>query len=306
MNTFLFDIWTDLREKRLWPVAAGLLVGLIAVPFILAKPAEEAQPAPVATSADTDPVTAQLLPADLEAAKPLLRTSTLSEFESKDPFKPLRALEQMEDIAGVASPLGGDLAAPDDGAALGGETGGDTGGGFGGDTGGGDPGTTPPPVDEEKTVFTYQAVVQLGTPNGTRRRVVNRLGILPNASNPMLVFLGVTASDPDEAVFLVDSTVSQAGEGRCKPSVGVCSFLYLKTSDDQNEHIFTTDDGREYTIELVNVRRVKVQSVVSSASSAAEGDRPTASTALGATDELRPVGDGLAGFGFPLFADEEE
>jgi len=303
MNTVLLDIWNDLREKRLWPVAVALLIGLVAVPFLLAKPAEEAQPAPLASNPEPAPATAQLLPADLEAAKPLLQTSTLSEFDSKDPFKPLRALEKIENAAGVATTTGDDASAGStDTAATGGDPGGTT---DGGDTGGTGE-STPPPVTEEKTVYTYQAVVQLGTPDGSRRRTLNRLGILPNASNPMLVFLGVSAGDRDEAVFLVDSTVSQAGEGRCKPSVGTCSFLYLKTSDDQNEHIFTTDDGREYTIELLNVRRVKVESVSSSASYESADEAPTATTSVGATGDPEPVEDGLTGFGFPLFADEEE
>jgi hypothetical protein len=306
MNTVLLDIWSDLREKRLWPVAVALLAGVVAVPVLLAKPAEEAQPAPVVSTADSAPATAQLLPADLEAAKPLLQTSTLSEFDTKDPFKPLRALEKIEDAAGVASTeeTGGGSSETTETAD--GDTGGTTVGGD--DTGE----SAPPPVSEEKTVYTYQAVVQLGTPNGSSRRTLNRLGILPSASNPMLVFLGVSADDRDEAVFLVDSTVSQAGEGRCKPSVGTCSFLYLKTSDDQNEHIFTTDDGGEYTIELLKVRRVKVDSVASSASDEADDDAtdadvaPVANTAVGATGEPEPVEDGLTGFGFPLFADEEE
>ena len=44
MTNFLLDIWSDLREKRLWPVAVALLVALVAVPVVLSKPAEEAEP----------------------------------------------------------------------------------------------------------------------------------------------------------------------------------------------------------------------------------------------------------------------
>ena len=305
MNDYLLDIWNDLREKRLWPVAVALLAGLVAVPMLLAKPAEEAEPAaPVATAADAAPATAELLPADLEAAKPLLQTSTLSEFNTKDPFKPLKTLASIEQAAGVEATTTADAGSgsTDTGSTDTGTTGGT---GVGGDTD-----STPPPVTQEKTVYTYQAVVQLGTPNGTTRRTLNRLGILPSANNPILVFLGVSADDPEEAVFLVDSTVSQAGEGRCKPSVNTCSFLYLKPSEEQNEHIFTTDDGGEYTIELVGVKRVKVQSVASSSSADdVEFEGPSASTAVGHTGDTEatePVEDGLSGFGFPLFADEVE
>ncbi len=38
--TFLRNIWADLVEKRLWPVALALLVGIVAVPVMLAKSSE--------------------------------------------------------------------------------------------------------------------------------------------------------------------------------------------------------------------------------------------------------------------------
>ena len=38
MKIFLLDLWQDLKEKRLWPVAVVLLVALVAVPVLLAKP----------------------------------------------------------------------------------------------------------------------------------------------------------------------------------------------------------------------------------------------------------------------------
>ena len=46
-NAFLIDLWSDLREKRMWPVALVLLLALIAVPVVLSKPSKE--PAVVAT-----------------------------------------------------------------------------------------------------------------------------------------------------------------------------------------------------------------------------------------------------------------
>ena len=41
---------------------------------------------------------------------------------------------------------------------------------------------------------------------------MTRLGMLPSESNPLLLFLGVD-SGGDNAVFLVDSTLSASGEG---------------------------------------------------------------------------------------------
>ena len=44
MTTFFLDLWQDLREKRLWPVAAGLAVAIVALPVALVKPASSPSP----------------------------------------------------------------------------------------------------------------------------------------------------------------------------------------------------------------------------------------------------------------------
>ena len=314
MKSVALDIWADLREKRLWPVAVALLVGLVAIPVLLREPAEAPAPAtasaPPASAAGAD----QLLPASLEAAKPLLRTSTLSEFDSKNPFKPLRALKKVEVAAGVESTTSEPAKT---------DTTGKTGGGT--EAPGGT--VTPPAKPEEKTVYTYQAVVNLTTASGSRKRTVNRLGILPSDKNPLLVFLGVSADNTGEGVFLVDSTVTQAGEGRCRPSTSTCSFLYLTTEDGRDEHIFTTDDGLEYTVKLLGIRRVPVkesQAPSGGSPSAKAGGRATAefsaetvevaggeasadtvNATLGSEEDTSDE-RAFEGFGFPLFADEEE
>ena len=46
--TFLRDIVADLREKRLWPFAALLLVALVAVPVVLARGGNPPAAAPMA------------------------------------------------------------------------------------------------------------------------------------------------------------------------------------------------------------------------------------------------------------------
>ena len=52
MKIFLLDLWHDLKEKRLWPVAVVLLAALVAVPVLLAKPSTApSAPAPAATAA---------------------------------------------------------------------------------------------------------------------------------------------------------------------------------------------------------------------------------------------------------------
>ena len=89
MNDFLLDIWNDLRDKKLWPVAALLLAVLIAVPVVLSKPTEEPTVAAVTAvpQAKTEGVAKGL--ATLTVAKDDTgEGSTLDVFDPSDPFRP--------------------------------------------------------------------------------------------------------------------------------------------------------------------------------------------------------------------------
>ena len=59
--SFVRNLYADLMEKRLWPVALGLLVALVAIPVLLAKPAGES------ASTGTPPTDNALLGADSAA-----------------------------------------------------------------------------------------------------------------------------------------------------------------------------------------------------------------------------------------------
>ena len=40
MTHFVKDLFEDLKENRLWPLAVGLALALIAIPVVLSKPAD--------------------------------------------------------------------------------------------------------------------------------------------------------------------------------------------------------------------------------------------------------------------------
>ena len=125
--------------------------------------------------------------------------------------------------------------------------------------------------------------------NGHTRKIkgLERLDMLPNADSPLLLFLGVTAN-AGNAVFLVDSTLKAAGEGKCKPKPSECAFLYIGAG---SEHAFTNDDGDSYELRIDEIRRVQVGSAGASASRSKR-----ASAAVGEPIEPRR-------FSSPLIAD---
>jgi hypothetical protein len=278
MKIFLLDLWHDLREKRLAPVAAVLLLGLVAVPVLLAKPAEDPGPAPVAAApkkADTEALAALTkvkLGEDATA-----KGSTLGVFDPDNPFSPPKGAIKKADTGATGGGPGDAAGTPGGSTSPGGDTidGGSLGGGgvvtspgLGGTTpgtgGGGGGGTT-------TTVYKY--VVDLTfKANGRTRHIkgMEKLDMLPNDASPLLIFMGVTAKGAD-AVFLVDSTLEAAGEGRCKPSESECAFAYIGAGA---EYVFTEDDGDTYTIKIDEIRKVKVGA---SANGSAKGAKARAS-----------------------------
>jgi hypothetical protein len=260
MKIFLLDLWHDLRAKRLWPVALVLALALVAVPVVLSKPSDSAGPAPVQTvrKAPDPKEAAALAQVKLDSSADDARGSTLDTFDPSDPFRPpakvtKKKKSETDAPSSVEGNTGGAAPAGDTGASTG-TTGGDigsTGGGTTGTTGGtGGGGTT-----TTTTQYRYVADVTF-TANGRTRHIkgLERLDMLPSQATPLLLFLGATPNGGN-AVFLVDSTLQAAGEGRCKPNESECAFLYIGAG---SEHEFTNDDGDSYTLKIDEIRKVRV------------------------------------------------
>jgi hypothetical protein len=292
MKIFLLDLWHDLRAKRLWPVALGLAVALVAVPVVLSKPSDSPAPAPVeAVRKAPDPKDLQALArVKLDSSADDARGSTLDTFDPSDPFRPpakiTKKKKETEAPSSITGNAGGGAAAGDTGGAGTGTTGdtGLTGGGDTGTTGGGDTGSDTPATAQYRYVVdvTFKA-------NGHTRRIkgLERLDMLPSQASPLLLFLGATPNGGN-AVFLVDSTLQAAGEGKCKPKASECAFLYIGAG---SEHEFTNDEGDSYTLRIDEIRRVRVDG-----STAAASRKKTARAAVGEPTARRR-------FSSPLIAD---
>jgi hypothetical protein len=287
MKIFLLDIWNDLRAKRLWPLAVVLALALVAVPVLLAKPAEEPGAPPraaVAKSSNSDQEQLGRFAKVRVAEEEPGDGSTLGVFDPDNPFTPPEGAVKKETDEAPQSDAGpGDSTAPS----------GDTGSG-GGDTGGG--GTTEPPTGgdegQKQTTTTYRYVIDVTfTANGRTRHIkgLEKLDMLPNQAAPLLIFLGVT-DNGGNAVFLVDSTLQAAGEGKCKPSGDDCAFLYIGAG---SEHEFTNDEGDSYRLRIDEIRKVKVDT---SASASSQRKGRSGTTATGASAPVRR-------FVPPVFAD---
>jgi hypothetical protein len=307
IQNFFSRVFNDLRARRLLPVAALLVAGLIAAPIVLSKSGDET-PAPApAPSADQDQAGPKgpeaLAQVTLEDALSEGNGSSLSAFDSNDPFAPpekvLKAArdEATGDTGQLTAPEGGATApGTDTGTGVPGETGGGGGGGGGGGTGEGEGEGGGTKTSE----FTYVLDVTFWS-NGHKRRIKNleKLDMLPNQINPLLIYMGVT-ENAGNAVFMVDATLSAAGEGKCKPSRDDCAFLYLGAGSEEE---FTNDEGDSYRLIVNEIKRVKIGDESGTAASAGD-DAGAAASKAGKTAHAAIEGSSKARrFDFPDLAD---
>jgi hypothetical protein len=266
MADFFQNIWADLREKRLWPVAVVLLIGIVAVPVVLAKSSEAPTPSAPPAAVEVDSAQASLA-LDTGSAAASGTGSSLDVFAPDDPFAPPRIAVRASESVTADVPAGG------------GETADIEIGGGGGETI--DVEEPAPPRSETETETTsYEYVADVSLWQGERRRRIKglrKLDMLPNQSAPLLIFMGATTAGGN-ATFLVDSTLTTAGEGSCRPSASNCAFVDIGPG---SEHVFTTEEGETLRLRIEEIRRVEVKS------SAAAAGRPTARTSVGTAPATR-------------------
>jgi len=255
MTTFFIDLWQDLREKRLWPIAVGLLAATAAVPLLLFKPASPAAPEPPLPTASQGP----RLPTVSVDSGPV-EGSDLAQFSSKNPFIPLSDLQTQSSSSGstpsgsAGSPLSTASASA---ASAGGSpsTAQTHGGGFsaGGSNAGG--GSSSPSSSPTVHWFRYTVDVKFGTPGKLKTLDnVQNLKMLPNSKQPVVIFMGVTSDGAHALFFVDDPTYSASGKGTCNVSGDACRFVTLTTS--ANSETFTSADGQtKYKLQLLKVNQ---------------------------------------------------
>jgi hypothetical protein len=243
--SFIRGLITDLRDKRLWPVAAALVVALVAVPVLLSKPAPTvpvAQAAPqnaaVAPAAAVPAVSVQVVPSHSRLPGP-----------ARDPFT------QRQHGGGAAAATSSTTATTVTGTGKGAGTGSTPASGTptAPSTA---PGTTTTPSSTAPLtylIFTADLVVDRVGGHPETVNDVERLTPLPSTRNAFLVFLGIK-NDRNTAEFLVSSHAKPAGQGKCIPSPSQCQLLALKVGQHE-AFLVLSSHGRvyEYTLLLKNI-----------------------------------------------------
>jgi hypothetical protein len=276
VNEFARDLYRDLRDRRLLPVVALLLVGIIAAPLLI-KGSDSGPPPSSAPLADADPFdgAAELRPV-VVGDDPGLRNfhERLDGSPSRNPFKQqLVPKAIVSDTGNSASGSGtglqtqetatdsptssdtSDSGSSDDGSSDDGNAS-DNGNGNGHGNGNGN-GHGPPKDD---TVLEASIDVKVGPAGSTKvLEGVRKLTLLPSNGHPIVQYTGSDKAGKRASFAVSGDVVSTEGEGVCKPSPADCRFLSMRIGQQKK---LVNGDGKTYILKLlaVHIERVHVKS----------------------------------------------
>jgi hypothetical protein len=311
----LSNLWRQLVQRRLWPVAVLLIAALAGVPFMLAKdPETEPEPVPLAATDEsgsselaTAPIVAMATQADRGKRRKVLG-------KAKNPFvKPARidgsagsgptAVDQANDAAANANR--GPTKLADNLTIV----------GPGGSVGGGTPTPSGPigsPVDSPSVTPTepdakpvrherHSVTVRFGGDDSLERMNVKKLEALPLGDEPLVVYLGVE-DDGKTAVFMVDSSIQPEGDGDCDPDPNTCETIELH--EGETEFFDVVDENGEavaqYQLDIVEIHGDGKKSSAGRTAAARAAAAPGALQDRAETAGVARTADAGLGLGLPL------
>jgi hypothetical protein len=252
MSAVITDIWRQMMRRRLWPVALLLLGALVAVPMLLSSTPAPLPPAPAAptTSGAKDDALAEPVVDLASTGEATGRRHVLG--VRKDPFKPgkqpkVKSLGNSSSSS--QSTTSAQTASTASSTSGSGTQSGSSSTGGGSSTGAtpttpSGPSATPPssptpppaatPPAKKPTYPLYSIVVRFGdaSADSLPKSRIKRLQPLPDAVNPVAIYLG-PGPDKKSAVFLVDASVTPQGDGTCKPYAADCQTVTLHEGETE-------------------------------------------------------------------------
>jgi hypothetical protein len=258
---FFFDLYYDLKDRRLLPLVALLLVAIVAVPILLAQAgsssdeAGEEAVAPIAGSSSASPgalVVARSAPGLRDYRRRLEHSPAV------DPFE-----QQFEGGAGEGAgassetaPSGGESSATVEESSIEFEPTGAAPVMPEGESTGGD---TPAKYATNSIDVRIVSVPRSGDAGANPqakpqvRRDLPELTMLPSREVPAAVFMGISA-DGKKALLMVSSDVQSIfGDGQCIVGSKTCQLLALEEGLPQT--FVYGPQGRTYRIEIIKIEK---------------------------------------------------
>jgi len=254
---FLQDVYYDLKDRHLLPVAAVLVVAIVAIPIALSQKGSGEGEAPDVAGAGAAQSSAANESGQLVAkAAPGLRDYR-RRLEHRAPQDPFRAKYASPEPAGES----GGASTSEPSGSTGTETSSSSESFSGSESGGGEtaPTTT---THSELTYYSYAIDVRVSGggagasgEKATVRRNLPELTMLPSRETPAIVYMGATR-DGKKAVMTVSSDVQAIfGDAKCALGSERCELLVME--EGLPETFVYGGAGRTYKIELLKIHLVE-------------------------------------------------
>jgi hypothetical protein len=266
---FLGDLYYDLRERRLLPLVALVVVAIAAVPFLLGGDSEETPPSAAESPAVAGTSAAPTAELTVVKAEPGLRDyrKRLEGRSPTDPFEqrfsgpsgdgqlndPVSSSPSASSASSEATATAPSSAAPE-----------------------ATPESSPPPVNDGDAdpegdsgglrLFTFAVNVQISKsetkPNGRtvmgkpeiRRRVMPTTP-LPGAKAPVVTYMGVDAEKGTKALLMVSNNVKSVfGDVKCLSGTDICQLLEVEPGFPTT-FVYGANDVR-YKINVLKIEAV--------------------------------------------------
>ncbi len=272
---FLTDLFYDLRDRRLLPLVALVVVAIAAVPFLLGGDAEEATvtapsldvPALGSGSAKTSSLTVVEAKPGLRDYRKRLRNRTPTDpFEQQYTGLPEGAqVETKTTSSDAGSSSGGESPGSvsvevegTDEVAEPAPNPGQDGGGPGGTSPGSGSGKVDP-SDPEMRFYAFRPEVRFGVAGSGELNLYEEmpLGQLLPKQLPVVVFIGVSEDGERVAFDVSDEVTMVRGPGRCIGGKQNCSVLILRAG--QAVDVLTGTPGRAFRLDVVRIDFVEVK-----------------------------------------------
>ncbi len=280
MSEFLSSVKADLLDRRLLPLVVLVALGLVAAVAYaaLGGGSSAATPTAAVSGASVGPSGIALSQANPEkaVAETTGGVSQQRQGSARNPFTPLpepKAKQATSTTASKAASSTGSAAGSSTGSGSSSSSSGSSSSGSGSSSsgsGGSTPTTPPKPSTPPKPKTIYHVAVLFGAlPAGATAQTaqltpfenLKLLTPLPSATQPLLVYRGVTVGGKSATFSLVSEAILH-GQATCLPSTTQCEAIDLRAGQtEQLEYVSAT--GQPLTYEL------RVVSIVSSEASSA-------------------------------------
>jgi hypothetical protein len=255
---FAADVYYDLRDRRLLPLVALVVVAIAAVPFILGEDASEVQPStieapggPAIATTEARLTVVQDTPALRDPRKRLRGRTRTDPFKQRYTGLPQGAqLKSVEVTSSSGSADSSEVESVTGGAA--GET--LPVPSSGGSVGAGDD-------DEELEngrLYGYRPDVRFGLAGSDQLKLYRELplGSLLPRENPILLFVGVTQNGKRALFSVVPEVTQVSGDGDCVGGDSACAILSMQVG--QAVTLRTEQPGRTFRLSLERIEFVQL------------------------------------------------